>query len=64
MTKSFIQVLPSGHPTTLVNALASFKTERFVPTNGATTLVLGNRALAQFTVIYKNGRRLDPGSFT
>lgn len=60
--KSFLTILsPMGDRTT---ALASFRTERFVPANTATTFVLGNNAIADFTHVYKNGTRMDAGAGT
>ena len=62
MSKAFIQFLPQPTRDPNVRALAAVKLERFIPSNGATTFVLGNNPIADFTAVFKNGLRLDPGA--
>jgi hypothetical protein len=64
---AFIKLLPGGASDTTyakITALASFRTERFVPANTATTFTLANQAIPDHTRIYKNGTRMDDGAGT
>jgi hypothetical protein len=61
---AFIKVMPVGASDTTnakITTLASFRTERFVPSNTATTFVLGNTPINDHTRLYKNGLRMSDG---
>jgi hypothetical protein len=62
--QGFIKALPIPASDQNVTALASVRTERFVPANTATTFTLGNQPIPDHTLIYKNGSLMDDGAGT
>lgn len=57
-----LQVAAADTTASSINTIASEKCERFVPANTATTFTLGNAAIPDFTMIWKNGTLMDDGA--
>lgn len=64
MSQSFLQVLPKPYGSPNETALASFKLERFVPSNTTTTLTTTNQIIPGFELLFKNGTLMDAGAAT